>query len=125
MADCDDFPGLYFPDDNGNFAYDNPCWNDDWEHELRDNGYKTVKEWNSLGKVVKKGEKGKYLPCAKIRVFSESQTTTSNYTGNSDFSDSGISKCFDTFNEAMSWAKENPGKTITRSPDGKGYITKK
>ena len=31
---------------------------------------------------------------------------------------------FETFQEAMAWAKSNPGKTITRSPDGNGYIKK-
>lgn len=31
---------------------------------------------------------------------------------------------FDSFQEAMAWAKSNPGKTITRSPDGNGYIRK-
>lgn len=31
---------------------------------------------------------------------------------------------FETFEDAKAWAKENPGKTIVRSPDGKGYIKK-
>lgn len=31
---------------------------------------------------------------------------------------------FETFQEAMVWAKSNPGKTITRSSDGNGYIKK-
>ena len=31
---------------------------------------------------------------------------------------------FETFQEAMAWAKRNPGKTITRSPDGNGFIKK-
>lgn len=69
--------------------WDSPCWNDDWEHELRDNGYKTVAEWNSLGRSVKKGEKGSYLPCAKIRVFSESQTNPTNFPSNSNSSGDG------------------------------------
>ena len=111
---------LYFPDSDGNFAYDNPCWNDDREHELIAIGYKTIEEWNSVGKVVKKGEKGSYLPCAKKRVFSESQTTISNYTS----VDTGVKKHFDTFELAMIWAKENIRKAIMISPDGNGYITK-
>lgn len=105
------------------YGIDSPCWNDDWEHELRDNGYKTVKEWNLLGRSVKKGEKGRYLPCAKIRVFSESQTGPTNFSSNSNSSEDG-KKHFDTFEKAISWAKENPGKTITRSPDGNGFIEK-
>lgn len=56
-----------------NFMND-PCFNDDWEQSLRDKGYQTVKEWNSVGRSVKKGEKGKHLPCARITVFAESQT---------------------------------------------------
>ena len=100
--------------------WDSPCWNDDWEHELRNDGYKTVKEWNSVGRSIKKGEKGRYLPCAKIRVFNESQTTASSFSNNSD----QTKKYFETFEEATSWAKENPGKTITRAPDGNGYIEK-
>jgi|TARA_B110000902_G_C14165007_1_gene534606 hypothetical protein len=42
-----------------------------------------------------------------------------------NLSESGLEKYFDTFSEAISWAKENPGKIITRSSDDKGYITKK
>lgn len=123
MAGCDDFPELYFPDSEGNFAWDNPCWNDDWEHEFRDNGFKTVKEWNSVGRTIVKGEKGKYLPCAKITVFSESQTAQSKFSSYSTPSEG--QKCFKTYEKAISFAKENPGKAITRSPDGKGFIIKK
>ena len=31
---------------------------------------------------------------------------------------------FPTANEAQEWAKKNVGKSITRSPDGNGYIVK-
>ena len=31
---------------------------------------------------------------------------------------------FATANEAQEWAKKNIGKSITRSPDGNGYIVK-
>jgi len=31
---------------------------------------------------------------------------------------------FETFEKAMTWAKNNPGKTITRASDGDGYIRK-
>jgi len=31
---------------------------------------------------------------------------------------------FLSFNEAKTWAKENPGKVITKSSDGRGYIVK-
>ena len=31
---------------------------------------------------------------------------------------------FETFQEAMAWAKENPGRAIARSSDGYGYIVK-
>lgn len=125
MANCDDFPGLYFPDSNGNLDFEKPCWNDDWEHELRNDGYKTVKEWNSVGRSIKKGEKGKYLPCAKVTVFSESQTITSNFSSKNIAASGTVDKYFETFEKAISWAKVNPGKKITRSPDGKGFIAKK
>lgn len=32
---------------------------------------------------------------------------------------------FHSFQEAKKWALNNPGRTITRSPDGKGFIIKK
>jgi hypothetical protein len=32
MADCDEFPELYFPDDNGVFPWDYASWNDDKEY---------------------------------------------------------------------------------------------
>lgn len=125
MANADDFSELYYPDSGGSFAWDNPCWNDDWEHELRDNGYKTVEEWNEVGRIVKNGEEGRYLPCAKIKVFSESQTTTSNFSKSENKSELIIDKHFKTSDEAIAWAKENPGRVITRSPDGNGFIAKK
>ncbi|MDC9728771.1 MAG: hypothetical protein PSN04_05490, partial [Methyloprofundus sp.] len=31
---------------------------------------------------------------------------------------------FETFQEAIAWAKSNPGKSITRAADGNGYIKK-
>ena len=102
------------------YGIDSPFWNDDWEDELRDSGYMTVKEWNAVGRVIKKGEHGKYLPCAKIRVFSESQTTASTFSNDSD----QTKRYFETFEEAKSWAKENTGKVIIRAPNGNGYIEK-
>lgn len=93
------------------------------EESLREDGYKTLKEWNAIGRSVKKGEKGICLPYAKIRVFSESQTSPTNFSCNSN--SSGYGKMhFDTFEKASSWAKENPGKPFTRSPDGNGFIEK-
>jgi hypothetical protein len=32
---------------------------------------------------------------------------------------------FSTFEEAIDWAKNNPGRTITKSPSGNGFIIKK
>ncbi len=34
------------------------------------------------------------------------------------------SKKFSSFQDALVWAKANPGKTIIRSPDGVGFIEK-
>jgi len=91
------------------------------ERELRENGYKTVNEWNAVGRSIKKGEKG------ISRLFSEEQTIESklnrrpenqpeiNLTNKSHFS---------TFEEAIMWAKNNPGKAIIRSSTGEGYIVK-
>ncbi|MCX8265961.1 hypothetical protein, partial [Escherichia coli] len=33
-------------------------------------------------------------------------------------------KNFSSFQDALVWAKANPGKTIIRSPDGVGFIEK-
>ena len=33
-------------------------------------------------------------------------------------------KEFSSFQDALVWAKANPGKTIVRSPDGVGFIEK-
>ena len=101
----------------------NPCFNDDWEHELRNNGYKTVQEWNELGRRVKKDEKGKYLPCAKVKVFKESQTLESKLTDKSSMKQTN-KNCFQSFEEAIAWARNNPGRAIVRSPTGNGYIEK-
>jgi hypothetical protein len=103
--------------------WESPCWNDDWEHEIRNNGNKTVEEWKSFGRRVKKGAKGTWLPCAKISVFNESQTSPTNFPINSN-SSGDKKKHFDSFEKAISWAKENPGKPFTRSPDGNGFIEK-
>ena len=43
---------------------------------------------------------------------------------NNGFSDLRIEKYFETHDDAIVWAKENPGRVITRSPKGKGYIAK-
>jgi hypothetical protein len=96
--------------------WDSPSWNNDWEHEyLNDNSYQTVSEWNEVGRVVNKGEKGKRLPSAGKRVFHKSQTSESKFQGNSD----NPEHYFDNYEEAMNWAKENVGRVITRSADGK------
>lgn len=46
-----------------------------------------------------------------------------NFMNQPGFYDEKIS-AFDTFQDAMTWAKNNPGKAIARSPDGIGYIKK-
>ncbi|MGE6171029.1 hypothetical protein ACLHZW_17480 [Aeromonas media] len=94
--------------------WDSPCWNDDWEHELRENGNLTVREWNREGRGIKKGEKGRWLPCAKVTVFAEAQT----------YAISDNKMRFDTFREAMDWAKAHPGVSITRSHNGEGFVEK-
>lgn len=105
----------------GDFApWDNPCWNDDDEQELLAQGLKTLQEWNDIGRVVKKSEKGIYLRCARKTVFWESQTISRN----KNTYENGLEVDFSTFIEAIAWAKNNPGQTITRSPSGKGFIKK-
>ena len=118
MAAADDFPDLYYPDNNGDFAWDSPCWNNDWEYDLIGDGHKTLQEWNKENRTIAKGEEGIYLPCAKKTVFDKAQTIPihkNNYTP----------MYFKTHDEAISWAKNNPDKVITRSNDGIGYIEKK
>ena len=94
--------------------WDSPCWNSDWEDALREKGNLTVKEWNRKGRKVKAGEKGRWLPCAKVAVFSEAQTYAVN----------GNKMRFDTFREALEWAKEHPEKSITRCPISGGFVEK-
>ena len=102
--------------------WDSPCWNDDWEQSYLDNDdYKTVSQWNKIYRYIKKGEKGKYLPCARVRLFHKSQTRP--ITTNKDDINMDIS--FESAEEAIVWAKQNVGRVITRSPDGKGYVAKK
>lgn len=92
------------------------------EEILRENGYKTVNEWNAIDRRVKKGEKGIYLPYVKIRLFSESQTVESRI--NNQAHNLTNKRHFQTFEDAILWAKSNPGKGITRSPTGEGFIEK-
>lgn len=91
-------------------------------YNLREEGYKTVKEWNAVGRSVKKGEKGIYLPHAKIRVFNEPQTIESRIQ--SQIQNQTNKRHFQSFEEAIMWAKSNPGKAITRAQTGEGYIEK-
>lgn len=49
--------------------------------KLQSKGYQTVEEWNKAGRIIKKGEKGKYLKHLRIRLFSEEQTVKSKYSG--------------------------------------------
>ncbi|HHQ4563309.1 TPA: hypothetical protein ACSP13_002826 [Aeromonas veronii] len=92
------------------------------EYKLRDAGYNTVNEWNEKFRRVRKGEKGTYLPHLKIMVFCESQTVESKFTSQDKFLTN--KRHFSTFEEAKVWAKSNPGKVISRSPTGEGYIEK-
>lgn len=71
MPKLDHYPEYYSP--NGG-PWDNPCWNDDWEIDLIAQGYKTMAQWNDLGRVVKSGKKGIYLSCAKRYVFNIQET---------------------------------------------------
>jgi len=125
MPDCDEFPNLYFPNSEGKFAWDDPCWNDDWEHDLRSKGFNSLWYWeNGERRTVKKGEKGRYLPCARETVFSRSQTISMDDLDYDNDFNADSESYFKTFEEAMSWSKNNPGKTFTRSPNGKGFIKK-
>lgn len=36
----------------------------------------------------------------------------------------GAIRRFDTFEEALDWARRNPGEAITRSSDGNGFVAK-
>ena len=106
---------------NGDYSpWSSPCWNDDWEHELLADGYRTIQEWNALGRIVTKGKKGMFLPCARIMVFSESQTEPSPQAAH--HANQGEPLHFKTFAEAAAWAKCNPGRSVSRSPDGDGFI---
>ena len=121
---------LDFIETFGHSPWDSPCWNDEWEQRLLDQGYRSVEEWNEVGHVVKKGEKGRFLPCACVLVFAESQTKYSaafvrhrQEIARLDAErDQRISQCAETYNlrhfhnfaSATEWAKRNPGRSISR-----------
>lgn len=123
MAECDESPEYYFADSNGSYPWDSPCWNDDWEHELRAKSHNTSQEWNQLGRIVKKGEKGRFLPCARITVFSESQTEESKIKPILN-TPNDTSLHFESFEDAKNWSIKNGGAVFTRSPWGNGFIPK-
>jgi len=68
MANSDEFPELYFEDSSGNMPWDYQGWGSDM------GGYWTLREWNSHGRIIKKGEK--YIEAEGIvrRLFSVGQT---------------------------------------------------
>ena len=111
---------------------------DEEEYEkLKSNGYQTVEEWNKAGRIIKKGEKGKYLRYLRIRLFLKEQTieskysssplpeVTENFSEKLHFEESHLAVYFEHFKDAMSWAKNNPGSTLTRAHDRNGFIVKK
>lgn len=55
-----------------NFMGDDDINNDDTS--INSGEYKTLKEWNAIGRAVKKGEKGRYSSNKKAVVFNEEQT---------------------------------------------------
>lgn len=71
MPNLDHYPEYYSPDGG---PWDDPCWNNDWEIDLLAEGYKTLAQWNDLGRVVKSGKKGIYLSCARRYVFNIQET---------------------------------------------------
>ncbi|WP_111859595.1 hypothetical protein [Acinetobacter sp. CFCC 10889] len=71
MPNLDHYPQYYSPDGG---PWDDPCWNNDWEIELLTQGYKTMAQWNDLGRVIKSGKKGIYLSCARRYVFDVQET---------------------------------------------------
>lgn len=71
MPNLDHYPEYYSPDGG---PWDDPCWNNDWEIDLLAEGYKTLAQWNDLGRVVKRGKKGIYLSCARRYVFNIQET---------------------------------------------------
>ena len=125
-----DWESTWGMSDSGASIGTSPCWNDDWEQKLLDQGYRPVEEWNEIGHVVKKGEKGKFLPCAQVFVFSEAQTQYSSaYVRHREEIARldaeralRISQCavthnlrhFHNFASATEWAKRNTGRTISR-----------
>lgn len=124
MGEAFDFIAKY-----GHSPWDSPSWNDDWEREqeqkqreeLIGEGYRTIQAWNALGRVVKKGETGVSLHYDRVTLFGEEQTEASPRGSNSI--DPTGSLHFRTYVDAIEWAKRNPGRSITRSQDGNGFIT--
>ncbi len=57
MPDCDDFPELYFPDSNGDMPWDRGPWGEEDYVNCDDPNFNTMHDWNTSGRIVKKGEK--------------------------------------------------------------------
>lgn len=52
------------------------------------------------------------------------ESNEENYRSDSDKRPQADITKFHTFQDAIAWSKENPGRSITKSPDGNGYIIK-
>jgi hypothetical protein len=55
-------------------------------------------------------------------VFAEAQTEPSTAFGTT--ADGGAPVRFETYDDALDWARQNPGRPITRSSDGSGFVAK-
>ena len=127
MGDWESTWGMH---DSGASIGTSPCWNDEWEQKLLAQGYQSVADWNEIGHVINKGEKGTFLPCAQVFVFKESQTHYSSafHRHMKELArldaerDLRITQCaatqnlrhFHSFNAAVDWAKQNSGKSFSR-----------
>lgn len=98
-----------------------PCWNDDWEqkYKIYEDEYKSLRGWNLKGRVIKKGSKGIYLSCARVRVFQKDETyfhpsMAQHFLKKSDLNSfrKNIELIPKTYQELFSWLTVNNGKYI-------------
>lgn len=80
----------------------------------KDKVYRTMGEWNSLGRKVKRGSKCYHSN--HFRLFETEQTVALN--------DHNRYIYFDTFKKAASYAKTKPGSTIFRVSERNGFVIK-
>lgn len=100
--------------------WDSAGWNDveDRKRELYEEGYMSAAECKAAGRIIKTGAKGLFVPFVGHFFKEEDLDPITSPV------DLASELRFETFEEALDWARDNRGRSITRSPDGCGFVSK-